>query len=349
MNLTKGIVSTKNPALEKVIQSRLDDLTKPQGSLGRLEEFVLRYCLCRGNANAKLTSMQMFTFAGDHGITDEKVAPYPKEVTTQMVMNMVNGGAAISVMCKNAGIDYFVVDMGVDAQFDKKLSALIDRKVAKGTQSFLKNAAMTKSQCEKALMAGYNLAVESGAGLLGVGEMGIGNTSSASALYSLLLDITADKTVGAGTGAAGSLLLHKKQVIKQAVAFHRKTWDGSGFDALRRVGGFEIAGIAGMILGAAKKRVPVVVDGFISSAAALVAMEMNPVVKDYLFFAHESSEKFHRELLDALSERPILNLGMRLGEGTGAALAMHIIWQAMNCYHQMATFSKAKVSKKEAV
>jgi nicotinate-nucleotide--dimethylbenzimidazole phosphoribosyltransferase len=206
---------------------------------------------------------------------------------------------------------------------------------------------MTKQQCEQAMHAGYELGKTCKADLVGVGEMGIGNTSSASALYSLLLDIDPGKTVGAGTGASGDVLNRKKKVIKDAVSFHKKKWDKTAFDALCRVGGFEIAGIVGTIFGSAGKRVPVVVDGFISCAAALVSMEMNPIVQDYLFFAHESSEKFHREFLNTIDARPILNLDMRLGEGTGAALAMHIIWQAMNCYHQMDTFSAAGVSNKK--
>jgi nicotinate-nucleotide--dimethylbenzimidazole phosphoribosyltransferase len=346
MDFIKKIVSIKNASLEKKIQEHLDDLTKPPGSLGRLEEFVKKYCLIRNNANAELKTMHMFTFAGDHGITAEKVAPYPKEVTQQMVLNMAHGGAAISVLCRNSGIQCSVVDMGVDAEFTDANDSLIIRKVAKGTKNFLHEPAMSNDQCENALNAGYELAKAASADLIGVGEMGIGNTSSASAIYSLVLNIDPATTVGAGTGASGKLLDHKKKVISEAVAFHKKKWDRTGFDALRRVGGFEMAGIAGMIFGSAENRVPVVVDGFISCAAALVAMEMNPLVQEYLFFAHESSEKFHRDFLSTIDFRPVLNLDMRLGEGTGAALAMQIIRQAMNCYHEMATFSRAGVSNK---
>ncbi len=346
MDLTQGILPTNNPELEKAIIARLNDLTKPVGSLGRLEEFVLKYCLCRGSSDASIKKMRMFTLAADHGITAEGIAPYPKEVTRQMVLNMAHGGAAISVMCTNAGIDYAVVDMGVDADFSRDIPLLVHKKVERGTRSFLNGPAMTAQQCRAALDAGAGLVSEFGADLLGVGEMGIGNTSSASALYALLLDVDVEKTVGAGTGATGELLAHKKQVVKQAVAFHKKEWDRSGFDALCRVGGFEIAGIAGILLGAAKARIPVVVDGFIASAGALVAMEMNPAVQQYLFFAHASSEKFHRNFLDTMNVRPVLDLDMRLGEGTGSALAMHIVWQAMNCYHQMATFSGAGISGK---
>jgi nicotinate-nucleotide--dimethylbenzimidazole phosphoribosyltransferase len=227
MELTNGIISIKNSALEDAIVHRLNDLTKPVGSLGRLEEFVLTYCLCRGRPDAALDTMRMFTFAADHGITAEKVAPYPKEVTRQMVLNMVNGGAAISVICKNACIDSKVVDMGVEGVFPKDCQGLVDRKVAQGTASFLRGPAMTAQQCEQALAAGAALATEFKADLFGAGEMGIGNSSSASALYSLVLDVPAEQTVGSGTGATGELLAHKKHVVADAVAFHRKEWDGS--------------------------------------------------------------------------------------------------------------------------
>jgi nicotinate-nucleotide--dimethylbenzimidazole phosphoribosyltransferase len=347
MTFTTVIDSTSNPALKLVINNRLNDLTKPQGSLGLLEDIVRQYCLCRGSADATIRKMSMYTFAADHGITQEKVAPYPKDVTKQMVLNMVSGGAAISVLCKNAGIDYSVVDIGVDGDFDILSPVLIQRKIAHGTKSFHNASAMTKEECAQALDAGFTIASSSNADVIGVGEMGIGNSSSASALYSLLLDIPAEKTVGAGTGATGDLLAHKKKIVGESVAFHRQSWDRSALSALERVGGFEIAGIVGGIFGAASRHIPIVVDGFIASSAALVAMKMNPFVKEYLFFAHESSERFHCNFLANLGIQPILHLGMRLGEGTGSALAMQIIAQSLNCYHQMATFSSAGVSEKE--
>jgi nicotinate-nucleotide--dimethylbenzimidazole phosphoribosyltransferase len=334
-----------NTNLEKEIVDRLNNLTKPTGSLGRLEEFALRYCLCRGNAGAQLSGMKIFTFAGDHGITEENITPYPSEVTYQMVLNMVLGGAAISVMCRKAGIDCAVVDMGVRASFQESPGLLI-RKIAPGTKNFKKEPAMSDEQCLKALHAGCDLATESACDLLGVGEMGIGNTSSASALYSLLLDLDPDDTIGAGTGSAGVLLEKKQQVVREGVLFHRREWDHTPLEALRRVGGFEIAGMTGMILGGAQSRVPVVIDGFVATAAALVAMKMEPAVKDYLFFAHASAEQFHKPFLASQGIEPILSLDMRLGEGTGSVLAMEIIAQAMECYHRMATFDSAGVSGK---
>lgn len=344
-NSINQIKPINNPDLSQKIQLHLDDLTKPQGSLGRLEEFAMKYCLCRGKADAKINKMKLFTFAGDHGITAEGVAPFPKEVTRQMVLNMCAGGAAVSVLCKNGGIDYSVVDMGVDADFDNH-PVLIQSKIGRGTASFKKESAMTTGQCLKAIEAGIQIAQKDDTDLVGIGEMGIGNTSPASALYSLLLDISPDTTVGAGTGATGDLLTHKKKVIAEAVQFHRKEWDKTAFDALQRVGGYEIAGMTGFIIGSALKNIPVVVDGFIASAAAFVAIKIAPSIQDYLFFAHSSAESFHNSFLISMNVKPVLSLEMRLGEGTGSALAMHIINQAVNCYHQMATFSSAGVSEK---
>ena len=335
-----------NRALEKEVVDRLNNLTKPIGSLGRLEEFVLRYCLCRGTASAQLSRMKIYTFAGDHGITGENITPYPCEVTYQMVLNMIHGGAAISVMCGKAGIDCTVVDMGVKSAF-QEFPGLVIRKIAPGTRNFKKEPAMSRNECLKALEAGDELAAGSACDLLGVGEMGIGNTSSASALYSLLLDLDPEETIGAGTGSVGALFEKKKQVIREAVLLHRKEWDATPLDALRRVGGFEIAGMTGMILGGARNRIPVVIDGFVATAAALVAMKMLPEVKDYLFFAHASAEQFHKPFLASQGIKPILSLDMRLGEGTGSVLAMQIIAQAMECYHQMATFDSAGVSERE--
>ncbi len=347
MDYKKWAVSAvRDASLEREIVNRLNNLTKPVGSLGRLEEFALRYCLCRGRVEAEISRMKVFTFAGDHGITEEKITPYPSEVTYQMVLNMVNGGAAISVMCKKAGIDCAVVDMGVKGTFHEQPGLFI-RKIAPGTKNFLKEPAMTEKESTKAFHAGYDLATESECDLLGIGEMGIGNTSSASALYSLILDVDPAETVGIGTGSKGLLLEKKKQVIRDAVQFHKKAWNGSPWDALRRVGGFEIAGMAGMIFGGARSGIPVVVDGFVASAAALVAMRLEPEIKSYLFFAHASAEQYHEAFLKREGIRPVLSLDMRLGEGTGSVLAMQIIAQAMECYNRMATFQSAGVSDKK--
>jgi nicotinate-nucleotide--dimethylbenzimidazole phosphoribosyltransferase len=333
-------------SLEREIIARLNNLTKPVGSLGLLEELALRYLLCKRRVDAPLSMMQIFTLAGDHGITDEKITPYPSEVTYQMVLNMVRGGAAISVMCRKAGIGCTVVDMGVKGAFHEQPGLLI-RKIAPGTRNFSKEPAMSEKECLKALDVGSQLAAGSGCDLLGIGEMGIGNTSSASALYSLLLDVDPLETVGIGTGSVGVMLERKKQAIMAGVSLHKKAASGSPLEALRRVGGFEIAGLTGMILAAAESRIPVVVDGFVASAAALAAIRMEPETRGYLFFAHASAEAYHETFLKNEGIRPILSLDMRLGEGTGSLLAMQIIAQAMECYHRMATFQNAGVSGKE--
>ncbi|NLG16782.1 MAG: nicotinate-nucleotide--dimethylbenzimidazole phosphoribosyltransferase [Fibrobacter sp.] len=339
------IRSVENPSLLKDVRERLDNLTKPLGSLGRLEELTETFCLARGTPDARIKRKELFVFAGDHGITEERVAPYPREVTVQMVNNMLSGGAAVTVMCKNAGIDYRIVDMGVEGFFDPH-PLLISHSSGKGTANFRRGAAMTAEECGRALEAGFELGYGTAADICAVGEMGIGNTSSASALYSLLLDIDPRTTVGRGTGASDELLEEKRRIIAESVMFHRSQWDKTPFDALKRVGGFEIAGMAGFITGCAAKGVPVVVDGFISTASALCARRMRPEVAGYLIFGHASDEKYHKSALSEMNARPVLDLSMRLGEGTGAVLAINIIEQALNCYHQMATFTSAGVSNR---
>jgi nicotinate-nucleotide--dimethylbenzimidazole phosphoribosyltransferase len=306
----------------------------------------MQYCLCRRSEKASLSRAAIYTFAGDHGITESGVAPYPKEVTPQMVLNMCQGGAAVSVMARHAGIADYVVDMGVDFDFADH-PKLFKRKIGRGTRNFAKGPAMSSLECLEALSAGFDLAMDAKCDLLGVGEMGIGNSTSASALYALLLDLDPQSTVGAGTGATGDLLDHKARVIKDAVALHRAAWDKTPMDALCRVGGFEIAGMAGFMMGAAASGVPVAVDGFIASAAAAVAIAMAPNLKDYLIFSHQSSERFHGGYLQMMGIQPVLNLGMRLGEGTGAVLAMQIVMQALKCYHEMATFASAGVAEEK--
>lgn len=338
------IAPCTDTSLEARIQAHLDDLTKPKGSLGRLEECARRYLLCRGSADAQIRTMQLYTFAADHGITAQNITPYPSEVTGQMVMNMLGGGAAVSVMSRNAGIGYSVVDMGVLPDLPDH-NAFVKRKVAPGTADFSVQPAMSADECAQALRAGISIAHTSHADLIGAGEMGIGNSASAAALYALMLSLDGAETTGAGTGSAGDLLARKKQVIHDAVEFHRAQWDGTPVDALRRCGGFEIAGITGLMLGAASRRIPVAVDGFICGVAALIALRIEPLVKEYLFFSHISNEQFHRAFLNREGIVPLLDLGMRLGEGTGAVLAMQIIKQSLCCYHEMATFSSASVSK----
>jgi nicotinate-nucleotide--dimethylbenzimidazole phosphoribosyltransferase len=341
------IEAVSNAELRNEIQLKLDMLTKPPGSLGVLEKLAMRYCLCKGKADACINRKSICVFAGDHGITAEGVAPYPKEVTVQMVLNMLAGGAAVTVMCKKAEIDYYIVDMGVDGIFDEH-PLFINKKVDRGTKNFMQAAAMTEKECSTAVDAGIDVAQSLQCDIAAVGEMGIGNTSSASALCALLLGKEGSHAVGAGTGAAGSVLETKRRVVDAAVQFHRDQWDNTAEDALRRVGGFEIAGMTGYMLGCAARRIPVVIDGFIATTAALCAAKMQPAVLDYLFFGHVSDEQFHKNVLEEMGVSALLNLGMRLGEGTGAILAVQIIEQSLNCYHNMATFSSAGVSNRDS-
>ena len=345
MNNLPDIPASKNPALSNQIRDHLNDLTKPPGSLGRLEDLAHQYLLCKGSASAPLHKTELLVFAADHGITREGVSPYPAEVTFQMVQNMLAGGAAVTVLADECDMAYQVVDMGVAADFDDH-PRLIKAKVDRGTASFLSGSAMSAQQCEQALSVGFRCAEDSTADLMCLGEMGIGNTSSASALYALLLEKDADATTGAGTGASGELLKKKTEVISASLERHRNNFSGSAIDALQRVGGFEIAAMTGCMIGCAARRIPVIIDGFIATAAALCATRINATAAEYFIYGHCSNEQYHQQALAELGAQPLLDLGMRLGEGSGAVLASSIVVQAVRCYHNMATFSGAGVSGK---
>ena len=339
------ISSTENPGLAEQIQHRLDTLTKPRGSLGRLEEIVLQYGLARGQTQLRVPLKSLFVFCADHGVTAEGVSAYPREVTYQMVRNFVSGGAAINVLCRQCGIDPVIVDMGVDHDLGS-IPGVVQRKVAPGTRNFLHEPAMTRDQASQSIETGIALAraaASSECGLLGVGEMGIGNTTSASAVLGAVSGRAAADLVGAGTGVTKNQLRHKAEVIEQALERHRPD-PAEPIAILAAVGGFEIGGICGFCLGAAASRVPVVVDGFIASAGALLAIRLAPHLTDYLFFSHLSAEPGHQVILEVLGVKPLLLLDMRLGEGTGAALAIGVIESALRLYNEMATFESAQVS-----
>jgi nicotinate-nucleotide--dimethylbenzimidazole phosphoribosyltransferase len=334
--------------LEREVRAHLDDLTKPPGSLGRLEDLAARYCLITGTAKPVLSRKKIFCFAGDHGVVDEGVSAFPKEVTPQMVMNMLGGGAAVNVLTRHVGADLVVVDMGVSDPLDAA-EGLCRKKVRGGTDSIARGPAMSVEEAEQAVCAGIELArgaKDDGISIVGTGEMGIANTTPASALYAVYLDCDVEEVTGRGTGIDDAGLENKVQVLKKALDVNRERLTDP-LRILAAVGGFEIAGICGLVLGAASCRVPVVVDGFISSAGALAACRMNDNVKDYLFFSHLSHEHGHRAFMERFGVEPILDLRMRLGEGTGAALAMSIVEASVRIYNEMATFSSAGVSDKE--
>ena len=336
-------------SLAPAIQAHLNDLTKPLGSLGRLEEIALRYGLATGTVKPLPGKCRIYCFAGDHGVADEGVSAFPKEVTPQMVFNMLAGGAAVNVFARHAGADLKIVDMGVDADF-AETPGLLRHKVARGTANLAKGPAMTTAQAVQALETGITLATQSareGITLLGTGEMGIANTTPATALFAAYLELPPASITGRGTGVDDNRLKHKIGVIEKGLAVNKAAL-ADPLATLAALGGFEIAGIAGLILGTAANRIPVVVDGFISTAGALAAMKLQPAVADYVFFSHLSEEAGHRVILKALGVKPILDLGMRLGEGTGAALAMTLIQASLKMSSEMATFSSAKVSGKSA-
>ena len=327
--------------LSPQLQKHLDNLTKPPGSLGRLEEFARSFGLMRGSTVLKLDKRAIFTFAADHGISLDGVSAYPREVTAQMVLNFLRGGAAINVLCRHYGIDNIVVDIGVDYDFPD-LGALVRKKIARGTENFLRTPAMTEVQAVQAIETGISLA--KGYDIVGTGEMGIGNTTSSAAILAAVTGIPVEDVVGRGTGIDDEKLRHKISVIRTALSLHRPD-PNDGLNLLTKIGGFEIGAIAGLIIGAASSRVPVVVDGFISGAGAIIATRLAPACREYLFFSHLSRERGHKRMLEFFDARPILDLDMCLGEGTGAAIAIDVITAAVRLYGEMATFESASVSR----
>lgn len=342
----KNIMPLDN-SIQPAIQAHLDDLTKPRGSLGRLEEIAMQFCLIAGTDKPELPKKKIFCFAGDHGVADEGVSAFPKEVTPQMVLNMLYGGAAINVLARNAGADLAVVDIGVAVPIEHK--NLISRKVKPGTNNIAHGPAMTLEEATDAMETGILLAEEAasqGFTLLGTGDMGIANTTPSTALYAALLDIPVEDITGQGTGIKTDRIPAKISTIRKALEINKNLLN-SPLSTLAAIGGLEIAGICGLILGAAANRIPIVVDGFISTAGAVVACKMKPETAQYLFYSHMSQEKGHKVIMDKIHARPVLNLDLRLGEGTGSALAMTIIDASIKIYREMATFSSAGVSDKE--
>jgi len=323
-------------------------LTKPPGSLGRLEEIANRLAAIQRTVTPAVTKKRIYVVAGDHGVTIEGISAYPREVTPQMVDNFLRGGAAINVLGRAGGIEVRVVDAGVDADFSDR-AELIHAKVMRGTANFAVGPAMTRNEAEACVATGIELAqtaADDGINLLGIGEMGIGNTTAASAITSVLLSRDPESVTGRGTGVDDAGLAHKVVVIRRAVDINKP--DASdAIDILAKVGGAEIGVMAGMVLGAAANHLPVVADGFISTTAAALALTLQPNARDYLFNGHRSAERGHTALIEFIGEQPILDLSMRLGEGTGAALAMQVIEAAAKLLSEMATFADAGVSNKE--
>jgi nicotinate-nucleotide--dimethylbenzimidazole phosphoribosyltransferase len=323
------------------------ELTKPPGSLGRLETVANQLVAIRGSFAITASRPRIVVFAADHGVCEEGVSAYPQEVTAQMVLNFLRGGAAINAFARSGGIELKVVDAGVATPLPTS-SELISRRVAAGTRNFCKGPAMTEVEMIKALDLGIELACDSasaGCDLLGIGEMGIGNTTSASAIAAALLREDPKALVGCGTGADVACMARKRSAIERSLALHAASL-GNPLGILRCVGGFEIAAMCGFCLGAARRRIPVVMDGFIATAAAAVGTRCCAASAGYLFASHRSAEPGHAPILRMLGQEPLLDLGMRLGEGTGAALAIKLIQAAVSAFTEMATFTDAGVSNR---
>ena len=327
-------------------QARLDRLTKPVGSLGELEEIAKRYVGIVEDLHRRIRRKVIYTFAGDHGVTAEGVSAYPREVTPQMVYNFIRKGAAVNVLAGHVGAEVVVVDIGVDHEFEP-LEGLIIRKIARGTANMCQGPAMSRLEVLRAVSVGLEMAEEARsreADLVGTGDMGIGNTTPSSAILACLAGLPVSLVTHRGTGIDDGTLMRKIKTIETAIEVNRPD-PKDPLDVLAKVGGFEIAGIAGLIIGCAAHRIPVVVDGFISTAGAMIAVALNNRVKDYLFASHQSVEVGHQFMWEYIGQKPILNLSMRLGEGTGAALAMSVIEAAVKVLNEMATFDEAGVSK----
>lgn len=331
------------------LQSKIDSKTKPIGALGMLELIALKIGLIQNTLNPKLTNPTIIVFAGDHGIASEGVSAYPQEVTHQMVLNFLSGGAAICVFSKQNDINLKIVDAGVNFDFSNTPN-LINAKISMGTKNFLNSPAMDKVQCENALSKGALIVKEQGekgCNIIGFGEMGIGNTSSASIIMSILCNISIENCVGRGTGLDNTNLKRKTQILKQAIEKHIPNIEKSNpLSVLSTFGGFEIAMICGGILQAAELNMIILIDGFIVTSALLVASKINPSVLDYCIFCHKSDEKGHSYVLNDLNAEPILDLKMRLGEGTGVAIAYPLIKSSINFLNNMASFEDANVTNK---
>jgi nicotinate-nucleotide--dimethylbenzimidazole phosphoribosyltransferase len=330
-------------------QERLDKLAIPRGSLGRLMDFGRQYAAIRQNPMPIIQKKRIYTFAADHGVVEEGVSAFPKQVTREMVFNFMRGGAGINVLGRHAGAEVVVVDIGVDFDF-QPMDGLRMMKVAYGTRNMAKEPAMTREEALKAIEAGITLAREAardGVDIIGTGDMGIGNTTPSSAIIAAFAKASPADVTSRGTGITDEALQKKIEVITAAIALNKPN-PHDPLDVLAKVGGLEIAGICGLIIGAAAERIPVVVDGFISTAGAVVACEMNHFIQEYLFAAHLSVEKGHTIMLDRLDLQPLFDLGLRLGEGTGAALGIWLVEAGVKILTEMLTFDEAGVTEGES-
>lgn len=345
---TIATIPAVDPSATERAWERLDSLTKPPRSLGRLEDVAARVSAIQGDVRPVLRSKTIVLMAGDHGVTAEGVSPYPTEVTMQMVANFAAGGAAINQLARHAGAEILLVDMGVATSLEG-IGSVVHARIADGTANMAAGPAMSREQAALAVITGIELALRiatGGVSVIGTGEMGIGNSTAAAAVTSALTGVDPSLVVGRGTGLDDAGVLHKADVVRRALAVNSPD-AGDGLDVLAKVGGFEIAGLAGVVIGAAAAGVPVVSDGYIAGAATLAALRLAPAAAPYVFASHRSAEPGHTVVLDALGLDPVLDLDMRLGEGTGAALAMSLMDAACAMMSGMATFAEAGVSDRQ--
>lgn len=352
MKLEKTISEIKPLDSEsmKLAKERQDTLTKPLGSLGMLEELSIRVAGIQAKALPEIKHKAVITMAGDHGVVDEGVSAYPREVTPQMVYNFIRGGAGINVLARHAGARVVVVDMGVAADLNlEEGESFRSKKIAYGTDNFTKGPAMSREDAVRSIEAGIEVVEEEinkGLDILATGDMGIGNTTPSSAIAAAITGREARRVTGRGTGIDDAAFKEKVKVIEQGLKVNKPN-PTDALDVLSKVGGFEIGGLAGVILAGAANRVPVVLDGFISGAAALVAYTLAPQVKDYMFAAHQSVEAGHVVMLEHIGLKPLLDLNLRLGEGTGAAIGISVVEAGVKILRDMATFAEAGVSESE--
>ena len=344
-------IKTLDQKNHDLIKNIIDQKTKPPGALGRLEELAMQMALILGKIDAtnsntvtiKINNPTMLVFAGDHGIAEEGISIAPSEVTQQMVLNFLNGGAAINCFCRTNHMDIKVIDAGILLSIDDE--RLISQPLGRGTENFSKQTAMPSSLVEEGLSLGANVAyrtIEQGCNIIGFGEMGIGNTSSAAAIMAALLNLPVEDCVGRGTGIDDQAMEKKIALIKKALTLHKKKLNNP-LDILSSVGGFEIVQMIGAMLAAAERQCILLVDGFIATAAALIARQINANVLDYMVFCHQSNEQGHQLMLQSMNAKPLLSLDLRLGEGTGAALGMSLLQASANFFNDMASFESAGV------
>ncbi len=341
-----GVKPLDERAMEEA-RRRQDSLTKPQGSLGQLESLSIQIAGIKGNPRPRIIRKVIFTLAGDHGVTQEAVSAYPSEVTPQMVHNFLRGGAGINVLGRHVGARVVVADLGVASVLERHPD-LKSKKVAMSTQNMAEGPAMSRQEAIRSIESGIELLEDElpkGIDILGTGDMGIGNTTPSSAIAAALTGADVATLTGRGTGLDDEGWERKVRVIQRALEVNRPD-PRDAIDVLSKVGGFEIGGIAGVILAGAEHRIPVVIDGFISGAAALIATSLSPQVKPYLIASHQSAEQGHKIILEYLGLKPLLDLGLRLGEGTGAALGIFLVEVSLRVLDEMATFAEAGVSEK---